>query len=370
MSPALARGCWPLLLAACAAAHAQLRLDITQGVRDAVPIAVVPFGGQAAGRGDRRGAVVASDLQHERPLRAARRARHGGAPDRGRRRSASRTGACSSPTSSSSGASSRSAPVGGQFELFNVLTGQPLLAQRLPRRERGPARHGAPHRRPRLREAHRHPGRVRHAHRLRLGRRRAAGQRYRLIVADADGETPRTVMRVDASRSCRRPGRRTASAWPMCRSRARPRRSTCSALATGERRRVSARAGINGAPAWSPDGKRLALTLSRDGNLDIYMLDLATQALTRLTRRRHRHRARVVAGRPAACTSRRTAPAARRSTRSPLGGRARPQRLTFERLQRAAAAVAGRQVAGRGDARPRRLPHRHAGPQDAATCAC
>jgi TolB protein len=54
-------------------------------------------------------------------------------------------------------------------------------------------------------------------------------------------------------------------------------------LATGERRRVSARAGINGAPAWSPDGRQLALTLSRDGNLDIYTLDLGTQTLTRIT---------------------------------------------------------------------------------------
>jgi TolB protein len=46
---------------------------------------------------------------------------------------------------------------------------------------------------------------------------------------------------------------------------------------------VSARAGINGAPAWSPDGRKLALTLSRDGNLDLHILDLATQGLTRLT---------------------------------------------------------------------------------------
>jgi len=54
-------------------------------------------------------------------------------------------------------------------------------------------------------------------------------------------------------------------------------------LAPGARRRVSARAGINGAPAWSPDGRQLALTLSREGNLDIYTLDLATQSLTRIT---------------------------------------------------------------------------------------
>ena len=50
------------------------------------------------------------------------------------------------------------------------------------------------------------------------------------------------------------------------------------------RRMVSARAGINGAPTCSPDGKKLALTLSgSNGNLDIYLLELATEQLTRLT---------------------------------------------------------------------------------------
>jgi TolB protein len=53
---------------------------------------------------------------------------------------------------------------------------------------------------------------------------------------------------------------------------------------SGTRRMVSARAGINGSPSWSPDGKKLALTLSgSNGNLDVYLLDLGTQVLTRLT---------------------------------------------------------------------------------------
>lgn len=53
---------------------------------------------------------------------------------------------------------------------------------------------------------------------------------------------------------------------------------------TGERRQVSARAGVNGAPAWSPDGHKLALTLAgTNGNLDIYVLDLDTQTLSKLT---------------------------------------------------------------------------------------
>jgi TolB protein len=55
-------------------------------------------------------------------------------------------------------------------------------------------------------------------------------------------------------------------------------------LRTGTRERVSARAGVNSAPAFSPDGRMLALVLSRDtGNLDIHTLDLSTQVLRQLT---------------------------------------------------------------------------------------
>jgi TolB protein len=55
-------------------------------------------------------------------------------------------------------------------------------------------------------------------------------------------------------------------------------------LKTGERHVASAKAGVNQAPAWSPDGRKLAITLStRDGNLDVYVMDLATDGLTRIT---------------------------------------------------------------------------------------
>jgi TolB protein len=53
---------------------------------------------------------------------------------------------------------------------------------------------------------------------------------------------------------------------------------------SGERKQVSARAGINGAPVWSPDGRKLALTLGGSGgNPDIYVLELQTQNLIRVT---------------------------------------------------------------------------------------
>ncbi|MDD1610867.1 MAG: Tol-Pal system beta propeller repeat protein TolB [Methylococcaceae bacterium] len=54
-------------------------------------------------------------------------------------------------------------------------------------------------------------------------------------------------------------------------------------LATGARTRVAEFPGINGAPAWSPDSTRLALTLSKDGSPDIYVLNLTTHALTKIT---------------------------------------------------------------------------------------
>jgi len=106
---------------------------------------------------------------------------------------------------------------------------------------------------------------------------------FRLIVADSDGENPHVVMQSNEPLM--------SPAWsPDGQSLAyvsfedRLPSIYVQQLRSGERRRVSAKAGVNQAPAFSPDGKKLALTLStRDGNLDIYTLDLATQALVRIT---------------------------------------------------------------------------------------
>jgi TolB protein len=54
-------------------------------------------------------------------------------------------------------------------------------------------------------------------------------------------------------------------------------------ILTGKRELVSAHVGINSAPAWSPEGSRLAMTLSKDGNTEIYILSLHSKTLTRMT---------------------------------------------------------------------------------------
>ena len=55
-------------------------------------------------------------------------------------------------------------------------------------------------------------------------------------------------------------------------------------LRTGAREQLTNFQGLNNSPAWSPDGNTMALVLSKDGNPDIYLLNLTTRALTRLTR--------------------------------------------------------------------------------------
>src|SRR3546814_2850500 len=54
-------------------------------------------------------------------------------------------------------------------------------------------------------------------------------------------------------------------------------------ITTGSRELISSFRGINSSPAFSPDGRRLALTLSRSGNPEIYLMDLGSKALTQIT---------------------------------------------------------------------------------------
>jgi len=54
-------------------------------------------------------------------------------------------------------------------------------------------------------------------------------------------------------------------------------------ISTGKRERVAAFEGINSAPSWSPEGSRLAMTLSKDGNTEIYIMSLHSKTLKRMT---------------------------------------------------------------------------------------
>jgi TolB protein len=108
-------------------------------------------------------------------------------------------------------------------------------------------------------------------------------RRYTLQVSDYDGFNPRTIL------TSRDPV--MSPAWGPDGERlayvsfedGRP-AIYVQRVASGGRKKVSSRAGINGAPAWSPGGDRLAVTLSYEGNPEIYVIDLASNETRRVTR--------------------------------------------------------------------------------------
>lgn len=106
--------------------------------------------------------------------------------------------------------------------------------------------------------------------------------RYRLQLADSDGARPRTILEsVEPimSPAWSRDGKKLAY---VSFETTRP-AIYVQDLATGQRQRVQSFRGLNGAPSWSPDGQKLAMVLSRDGNPEVYVLDLQRRQLTRVT---------------------------------------------------------------------------------------
>lgn len=108
---------------------------------------------------------------------------------------------------------------------------------------------------------------------------------FALQIADADGFNPKVLM--ESSEPLMSP------AWaPDGRSLAyvsfegKTSSIYIQDINTGRREQVASHQGINSAPAFSPDGTRLALTLSRDGNPEIYILHLSSDRLQRITNHR------------------------------------------------------------------------------------
>jgi TolB protein len=274
-----------LLLLATPVAMAELRIEITRGVSEAVPVAIVPFAFEDEGSPAVDVAKVIEDnLAFSGRFAPMERRNMVSQPTRpeevrledwrllktdvvvvGRIKPAAR----------------------GRYEIefhvFDVFRGQPLMGYSLPVSAdnlRGAAHRIADMIFERLTGV---PGifstRIAYITVDRAGDR----ARYRLWLADADGARPNAI--AESHQPIMSP------AWsPDSRQIAYVSFETGVArifvqdIASGRREVVSAQPGINGAPAWSPDGSRLALVLGGiDGNLDIYVLTLANKQLRRLT---------------------------------------------------------------------------------------
>src|SRR5712671_3713504 len=276
-----------ILVGLCAThnARAALQIEITSGVRDPVPIAIVPFSRAIPADGGLDVAqVVQHDLEGSGRFKALQRAQMPATP--------TQPSAVVLADWKNAGEDyivvGRVVPLEGgnlavDFDLLNTLTGQRVVGQRFV---------GT-------------PGALRNAaHRVSdvvyekiLGIRGAfatriayvsvegqpPAQKFQLIVADADGENQRLVL--ESRYPLMSPSWSPDGQWLAYVSFENKKSAVYVQLVrTGERRQVSARAGINGAPVWSPDGKKLALTLGGSGgNPDIYVLELQTQNLARLT---------------------------------------------------------------------------------------
>ncbi|HHB91753.1 MAG TPA: Tol-Pal system beta propeller repeat protein TolB [Thioploca sp.] len=111
-------------------------------------------------------------------------------------------------------------------------------------------------------------------------------KQYQLYIADADGENPQLMLKSTEpilSPSWSPNGKHLAYVTYSRVKKSKRMSVYIQDIRTGHRTRISAHKGINAAPAWSPDGRNLALTLSKDGNPEIYLLSLADKNLTRLT---------------------------------------------------------------------------------------
>jgi TolB protein len=109
---------------------------------------------------------------------------------------------------------------------------------------------------------------------------------YSLIVSDQDGENEYTIMEsTDPIMSpAWSPDSRQLSYVSFEGNQSSIFVQT---LRTGNRFKVSSKPGINGAPSFSPDGRKLVITLGGvDGNPDIYVLDINSRRTTRLTTHR------------------------------------------------------------------------------------
>ncbi|HEX7060666.1 MAG TPA: Tol-Pal system beta propeller repeat protein TolB [Woeseiaceae bacterium] len=265
---------------------AQLEIEITRGAGKQTPIAVVPFGWQGASAppADVAG-VIAADLERS-----------------GRFAPIDEGDMLQKPTSGVdldfddwSVLGVEAVVVGEliatgedryslQFQLFDVFGGTQLVGYRMP--ATGNTLRYAAHRAADMifEELTGIKGvfatRIAYVTSEKLGDGEA---HYALIVADADGENEHVIVES--------PDPIMSPAWtPDGRQIAyvsfegNESSIFVQTLRTGNRILVSDEPGINGAPSFSPDGRKIVMTLGGvDGNLDIWVMDLTSREKTRLT---------------------------------------------------------------------------------------
>jgi len=261
-----------------------LIIEITGGTEAALPIAIVPFGGEGFSAPEDISAVIHNDLSRSGRFEPLPEADLISQPHEKSEinfkdwRLLRSEGLLVGKVSSLDGETYQV-----QFQLFDVYKGQQLVGKRYQVPASGLRR-----------LAHQISDQVYQALTGEIGvfstrlafvsvNNNADGsKRYTLQVSDSDGANPRTVLQSKQpilSPNWASDGERLAYV-SFENGKAEV---FVQEMRSGRRNSVAAFKGLNSAPAWSPDGKRLALTLSKAGNPEIYILELASGKLSRVT---------------------------------------------------------------------------------------
>ena len=266
-------------------AQAQLVIEITQGVDDPTPIAVVPFAWQGEGTApDDVAQVVQDDFTRSGQFDPIDRADMLGFPTREEELFYRDWRAISSEYVLIGGVTGTGDQLSVHFELYDVLR-QARIAEGDFAGPAGEARMLAHQVSDAVYE--KLTG-IRGAFATRLlyisvTRNPTGKDYYRLTLADSDGARPIVLL------ESREPI--VSPTWSPDGSQVayvsfetgRP-AIFRQVLATGEREQLTNFRGLNSSPAWSPDGNTLAMVLSKDGSPDVYLMDLSSRRLTRVTR--------------------------------------------------------------------------------------
>ncbi len=275
-----------VLLCLSSLAQAVLKIEITEGMEGAMPIAVVPFkwsGGEKQKNAD-VSTIVTSDLARSgkfAPLAEKNMVAFPSRPEDVHFKSWRMTGVDHLVIGGVQQMAENQYQV--QFRLFDILRGEQVLGYSFTA-----TRHS-------LRSvAHRisdHiienltglPGAFDARIAYVTSRRHSNKEtEYMLQVADTDGFSPQTLLSSQEpimSPSWSPDGKNVAY---VSFENGQP-EIYIHDIYTADRRLISSFKGINGAPVWSPDGTRLALTLSKDGSPDIYVLTIKDKSLYRVT---------------------------------------------------------------------------------------
>ncbi len=269
-----------LLLCCSLNLSAELTIEITQGVNDPTPIAVVPFGGHATSQNI--ASIVAADLRRS-----------------GLFRPIPQTDMLSLPTAQADiyfrdwrvlGASylligrlrKNVDTFALDYELFDVLS-QRKIFRKTATGDQFALRDIAHAVSDQVYEAitgirGAFATKILYVEDLRRG-----PNRYRIVKADADGARPQILFSSNQPLMSPTWSHDLKQVAYVSFETNRPAIFRHNIL-TNEREQLTNYRGLNGAPSWSPDGARLALVLSKDGNPEIYTLDLASRKLSRITR--------------------------------------------------------------------------------------